>query len=104
MSKQREAYERLIELTKDWGAYPKMDAYIIHWLGALTEGEIEETVIPMLVRVDSEIEVNWNERATILGRIGNIIALTATPSQLLDLLQMPEVLSLEASRPGGSSD
>ena len=43
-----------------------------------------------------------SKNATVLSVIGNIIALTATPAQLLVLMDMSEVISLEASSPGGS--
>jgi len=101
---EQDSYQKLLEATKD--GYGKIDPFIMHALAIWAESEYDVNTlsVPMLARIKTEGFEKVKENATIYSRIGNIVALAATPAQLLELMNMPEIISLEASRPGGSFD
>lgn len=101
---EQDSYQTLLEATKD--GYGKIDPYTMHTLAQWMEQghDVNTLSVPMLAMIRAEGFDKIKENATIYSRIDTIVTLAATPAQLLVLMDMPEIISLEASRPGGSFD
>ncbi|HSW89920.1 MAG TPA: hypothetical protein VLH19_03530 [Patescibacteria group bacterium] len=98
-----EAYKKLVEATKDGS---KLDGYTLHSFAVAAESgqDVDKLSLPMLMCIYQGSFEKVKGKATIYSDLGGIIALSATPAQLLELIAMPEVQSFEASRPGGTFD
>jgi len=103
---EQDSYQKLLEATKD--SYGNIASSIMDTLASLVDlgHDVNILSMPMLAEISTEGFEKVKESATIYIylRNENIVALAATPAQLLELMNMPEIISLEASRPGGSSD
>lgn len=101
MSEQN-SYHELLRFLEDNESRAKIDAYILHALANAAEEseDIDSFSVPMLVQVEND-RVDLSDLATVHGSIKNIVALSATPAQLIDLLNMPEVIKMEASLDSG---
>lgn len=95
---EQSSYQLLLERTK--GGIGKIDPYTLHTFATLAEAgqDVENFAAPMLALIRLEGLGKVSENATVYSRIDNIVVLAATPAQLLVLISMPEVISLEASR------
>ncbi len=99
---EQDSYQKLLEATRYRRG--KIDACTMHTLALWVElgHDVNTLSVPMLAMITASGFEKVKEHATIYSRIDNIVALAATPAQLLELMNMPEIISLEASRPGES--
>lgn len=99
---EQDAYQKLIAATT--GERGKIDPNTMYAFGDyVNDGEDANTLaLPMLALIRRSGLEKIKQHATILSVTDNIVALTATPAQLLELIQMDEVLSFEASGEGGT--
>ena len=91
-------YQKLLELTE--GQNSKIDPYTMFAFASLAEqgGDVDGWAAPMLAQVRDGGLDKIKEHAKIYSVVGDIVALSARPEQLIWLLSMPEVISLEASK------
>ena len=80
-----------------------LDPHTLAMLFFATEDgkDVDDSYMPMLVRVKVSADITFPEGVKVYSRIGTIVALSATPGQLLNLLENKDILSYEASRSVG---
>lgn len=101
---ERDYYKVLKQITAD--GHGKLDSYVMMMFEAFEEKgvDVNTVAVSMLAQIREDAIERVRRHATIYGRIGDIVSLSATPAQILELLDMPEVKSLEASRMVGPID
>ncbi len=104
MAEVEKGYQKLIELYEA-GEYGDL-GFIINALKILADQgvNVESIMIPMLVELAPNSIVELGDYAEVSSVIGTIFNLRATPSQLVQILQLPEFMRMEASKPYYTSD